>query len=45
MAIKVTNKKRQFTEEIFQRLEHTQIEYKDAISVIKTYDFRNALFV
>jgi len=44
MAIKVKNKKRQFTEEICSRLELTQIECKDAVSVIKTYDCENAFF-
>ncbi len=44
MAIKVTNKKRQFTEEICQRLEHTQIECKDAVSVIKAFDCEDAFF-
>jgi DNA adenine methylase len=38
MAIKVTNKKRQFTLELCERLERTQIECKDAVEVIKTYD-------
>jgi len=44
MAIKVTNKKRQFTTELCERLERTQIECKDAISVIKSYDCENAFF-
>ena len=38
MSIKVKNKKRQFTIELCERLENTQIECRDAISVIKTFD-------
>lgn len=38
IAIKVANKKRQFTEELCQRLERTQIECRDAIDVIRAFD-------
>ncbi|MCX6266705.1 MAG: DNA adenine methylase [Bacteroidetes bacterium] len=38
MAIKVTNKKRQFTLELCERLERTQVECKDAVDVISRYD-------
>ncbi|HRY33382.1 MAG TPA: DNA adenine methylase [Bacteroidales bacterium] len=38
MAIKVRNKKIQFTEDLALRLEYTQVECRDAISVIRTFD-------
>ena len=44
MAIKVTNKKRQFTQELCVRLERTQVECRDAISVIKAFDCEGAFF-
>lgn len=44
MAIKVTNKKRQFTLELCDRLEQTQIECRDATAVIKAFDCDNAFF-
>ena len=44
VAIKVTNKKRQFTTELCERLEKTQIECRDAIAVIKAFDGEEAFF-
>lgn len=38
MAIKVRNCKIRFTDELCERLEGTQVECKDAILVVKTYD-------
>jgi len=44
VAIKVMNKKRMFTEQLHERIERTQIECKDALSVIKTYDTPESFF-
>ncbi len=44
VAIKVMNKKRMFTEQLHERIERTQIECKDALSVIKTYDTSESFF-
>lgn len=41
MAKKVTNKKRQFTEILQERIELTQIECRDALDVIRLYDTPN----
>ena len=42
MAIKVRNKKMQFTQELCERLEGTQIDCRDAVDVIKAFDCDNA---
>jgi DNA adenine methylase len=42
MAIKVRNKKMQFTSELCERLEGTQIDCRDAVDVIKAFDCEDA---
>jgi DNA adenine methylase len=44
VAIKVMNKKRMFTDQLHERIERTQIDCRDAISVIKSFDCPDAFF-
>lgn len=44
VARKVQNKKRQFTVELYDRIEVTQIECRDALDVIRLYDTPTSFF-
>lgn len=44
VARKVQNKKRQFTQELYERIEVTQIECRDALEVIRLYDTPTSFF-
>ena len=44
MAIKVMNKKRQFTEALTERIERTQIDCQPALKVIKAFDSDESFF-
>ena len=44
IALKVKNKKRLFTEELSERMEHTQLECRDALDVIRLYDTPDSFF-
>jgi DNA adenine methylase len=44
VAIKVMNKKRAFTYDLHERIERTQIDCRDALSVIKAFDSPESFF-